>query len=75
MARAEAGKLASRLQRRRGRCRLRQPKRQPEVSRGCRGSILQMLKLPIVRSRGWHAQKPGMFATHERRPVGQQGIL
>ena len=31
--------------------------------------------LPIVRSRGWHAQKPGMFATHERRPVGQQGIL
>ena len=31
--------------------------------------------LPIVRSRGWHAQKPGMFATHERRPVGQPGIL
>ena len=31
--------------------------------------------LPIVRSRGWHAQKPGMFATHERRPVGPSGIL
>ena len=32
-------------------------------------------RFPIVRSRGWHAQKPGIFATHERRPVGQPGIL
>ena len=31
--------------------------------------------LPIVRSRGRHAQTPGIFATHEQRPVGQAGIL
>ena len=31
--------------------------------------------LPIVRSRGWHAQKPGMFATHKQRLVGQADIL
>ncbi len=31
-------------------------------------------RLPIVRSRGWHAPKPGMFAPHERRPVGQPRI-
>ena len=31
--------------------------------------------LPIVRSRGWHAQKPGMFATHKQHLVGQADIL
>ena len=73
MARAEAGKLASRRQRRRGRCRLRQPKRQPEVSRGCRGSILQMLKPPDREEPGMARAEAGNLCASRATPSRPAG--